>query len=82
MRRVRNRLVQPHSLQELEAALLQEWENIPMRTVSSLIHSVNKRCAAVLAANDVHFVGFFTLTPSLLNDPLWTQDTVVVKCEL
>ena len=53
-RRVHNHLVQPENLQKLEAALLREWDNIPMETVSNLIHSMRRRCVATLTANGGH----------------------------
>jgi len=52
--RVRNQLVQPQNLHALEATLPQEWDTIPMLTVSNLIHSMLRRCVAVLSANGGH----------------------------
>jgi len=52
--RVRNHLVQPQNLHALEATLPQEWDNIPMLTISNCIHSMLRRCVAVPSANGGH----------------------------
>ena len=36
---------------QLRVALLEEWDNIPQRTISTLIDSMRNRCALVIEAN-------------------------------
>ena len=50
-RRVNEREVVPTTLQQLRVALLEEWDNIPQRTISTLIDSMRNRCALVIEAN-------------------------------
>ena len=47
-RAVRQRDPAPSSLQELRAALLEEWENLSQRNVNKLIDSMPRRIGAVL----------------------------------
>lgn len=49
-RRVRARNPAPSSLEELKAALLEEWEGIPQDTVKKLIRSMKNRLRAVIRA--------------------------------
>lgn len=49
-RRVRARNVAPSSLDELKAALLEEWEGIPQDTIKKLIRSMKNRLRAVIRA--------------------------------
>ena len=42
-RRVRSRPVQPANLQQLEAALNQEWQAIPQYIIRRYVHSMHRR---------------------------------------
>ena len=53
-RRIRSRVVQPQHMNELQAALLQEWQNIPLRVLRRLVFSMRRRCAAVINARGGH----------------------------
>lgn len=53
-RRVRQRQNQPNTIQELETALIQEWNNVPQREIQALIRSMRQRCQAVVNANGGH----------------------------
>ena len=52
--RISARHVQPRSLQELGAMLIQEWNNIPERVVRNLIGSMRRRCLAVIDSRGSH----------------------------
>ncbi|GFX58843.1 transposable element Tcb2 transposase [Trichonephila clavipes] len=43
-RRVAGRQLPPQTLQELERALLEEWDRIPQLVINSLIDSMPQRC--------------------------------------
>ena len=47
-RSLHNRQHQPQILQELKAALLEEWRVIPQETIRRLIRSMSRRCQAVI----------------------------------
>lgn len=49
-RRVRARETAPSSLQELQQAIVEEWEAIPQEFVKTLINSMTKRMEAVIRA--------------------------------
>ena len=52
-RRVRRRRTPPpppHTLGQLRTALLEEWENIPMRKINALVNSMHRRIRAVINA--------------------------------
>ena len=49
-RRVRRRRNNPNTLGQLRAALLEEWENIPMRKINALVNSMQRRITAVINA--------------------------------
>ena len=53
-RRVRRRDNLPSSVPELEQALLQEWNNIPQKTVNNLINSMTCCVQSALDANGGH----------------------------
>lgn len=53
-RRVRRRLVPPRTIPELENALLEEWNVIPIHTITSLINSMRRRCIATINARGGH----------------------------
>ena len=53
-RRIRNRPNLPTSLQQLQDALLEEWEAIPREVWRKLIFSMRKRCQAVVTAYGGH----------------------------
>ena len=49
-RRVRKRRNCPATLAQLRNALIDEWNNIPMRTVNALVNSIQRRIRAATAA--------------------------------
>ncbi|GFX47017.1 transposable element Tcb2 transposase [Trichonephila clavipes] len=53
-RRVPHRQASPQTLQELEKALLEEWDKIPQFVINSLIDSMPQRCSALLAVRGNH----------------------------
>ena len=53
-RRVRKRRNPPATLAQLRNALIDEWNNIPMRTVNALVNSIQKRIRAATAARGGH----------------------------
>jgi transposase len=65
-RRVRGRRNAPATLDQLRAALLEEWDNIPMRRINALMNSMHRRIRAVTDARggirDIDDLIDFTLT--------------------
>ncbi|GFV16657.1 transposable element Tcb2 transposase [Trichonephila clavipes] len=53
-RRVAGRQPPPKTLQELERALLEEWDRIPQLVINSLIDSIPQRCSTLLAVRGNH----------------------------
>ncbi|GFV93049.1 transposable element Tcb2 transposase [Trichonephila clavipes] len=53
-RRVAGRQVPPQTLQELERALLEEWDRIPQLVINSLIDSMPQSCSTLLAVRGNH----------------------------
>ena len=53
-RRVRRRRNTPNTLGQLGTALLEEWENIPMRKINALVNSMQRRIRAVINARGGH----------------------------
>ncbi|GFV68280.1 transposable element Tcb2 transposase [Trichonephila clavipes] len=53
-RRVADRQPPPQTLQELERALLEEWDRIPQLVLNSLIDSMPQRCSTLLAVHGNH----------------------------
>ncbi|GFY11236.1 transposable element Tcb2 transposase [Trichonephila clavipes] len=53
-RRVAGRQPPPQTLQELERALLEEWDRIPQLVIISLIDSMPQRCSTLLAIRRNH----------------------------
>ncbi|GFW19627.1 transposable element Tcb1 transposase [Trichonephila clavipes] len=53
-RRVAGHQPPPQTLQELERALLEEWDRIPQLVINSLIDSMPQRCSALLAVRGNH----------------------------
>ncbi|GFV37544.1 transposable element Tcb2 transposase [Trichonephila clavipes] len=53
-RRVAGHQPPPQTLQELERALLEEWDRIPQLVINSLIDSMPQRCSALLAVHGNH----------------------------
>ncbi|GFX72366.1 transposable element Tcb2 transposase [Trichonephila clavipes] len=53
-RRVAGRQPPPQALQELERALLEEWDRIPQLVINSLIDSIPQRCSTMLAVRGNH----------------------------
>ncbi|GFW02572.1 transposable element Tcb2 transposase [Trichonephila clavipes] len=53
-RRVAGRQPPPKTLQELERALLEEWDRIPQLVINSLIDSMPQRCSTLLAVRGNH----------------------------
>ncbi|GFV95805.1 transposable element Tcb2 transposase [Trichonephila clavipes] len=44
----------PQTLQELERALLEEWDRIPQLVINSVIDSMPQRCSTLLAVGGNH----------------------------
>ncbi|GFW13688.1 transposable element Tcb2 transposase [Trichonephila clavipes] len=53
-RRVAGRQIPPQNLQELERALLEEWDRIPQLVIYSLIDSMPQRCSTLLVVRGNH----------------------------
>ncbi|GFX61706.1 transposable element Tcb2 transposase [Trichonephila clavipes] len=53
-RRVAGRQTPPQTLQELERALLEEWDSIPQLVINSLIDSMPQRCLTLRATRGNH----------------------------
>jgi transposase len=53
-RRVRGRRNAPATLDQLRAALLEEWDNIPMRRINALMNSMHRRIRDVTDAGGGH----------------------------
>jgi transposase len=53
-RRIRDQPQQPRTRDELRAALLQVWADIPQVFLAHLISSMRRRCVAVIAADGGH----------------------------
>ena len=53
-RRVRRRRNTPNTLGQLRIALPEEWENIPMRKINTLVKSMQRRIRAVINARRGH----------------------------
>ena len=53
-RRVRGRPNKPTNLPQLQATLLQEWNNLPNNIVRWYIRSMRNRCRAVINSNGGH----------------------------
>lgn len=53
-RRVRQRPVQPQTLRQLQMALVQEWNNIPMNVIRRYLRSMRRRCRAVIQSAGGH----------------------------
>jgi transposase len=50
-RRLSNFQPRPTAADELAASFLRVWDDIPLTFINCLIHSMNRRCAAVINAN-------------------------------
>ena len=53
-RRVRRRRNTPNTLGQLRTALLEGWENIPMRKINALVNSMQRSIRAVINARGGH----------------------------
>ncbi|GFY29579.1 transposable element Tcb2 transposase [Trichonephila clavipes] len=53
-RRAAGRQPPPQTLQELERALLEEWDRIPQLVINSPIDSMPQRCSTLLAVRGNH----------------------------
>ena len=53
-RRVRKRVNVPNNVAQLQLALIQEWNNIPQRTIDNLVGSMVRRVGAATAARGGH----------------------------
>ena len=61
-RRVRKRRNPPATLAQLRNALIDEWNNIPMRIVNALVNSIQRRIRAATAARGgAHPILIFSL---------------------
>ncbi|GFX65226.1 transposable element Tcb1 transposase [Trichonephila clavipes] len=58
-RRVAGRQPPPQTLQELERALLEEWDKIPQLVINSLVDSMPQRCSTLLAVRGNHTANDF-----------------------
>ncbi|GFS96263.1 transposable element Tcb2 transposase [Trichonephila clavipes] len=65
-RRVAGRQPSPQTIQELERALLEEWDRIPQLVINSLIDSMPQRIYLCVHSDD-SFVAFDTLGIALVN---------------
>ena len=65
-RRLRARPVLPTTLQELSAALDQEWAAIPQDKIRKLIYSMRSRCLDVVSANGGHTRYYFFSNHNLI----------------
>ena len=66
-RRVRKDRNPPATLAQLRNALIDEWNNIPMRTVNALVNSIQRRIRAATAARGGHTRYWFSVL-------FWFQD--------
>ena len=66
-RRVRKCRNPPATLAQLRNALIDEWNNIPMRTVNALVNSIQRRIRAATAARGGHTRYWFSVW-------FWLQD--------
>ena len=66
-RRVRKRGNPPATLAQLRNALIDEWNNIPMRTVNALVNSIQRRIRAATVARGGHTRYWFSVW-------FWFQD--------
>ena len=66
-RRVRKRRNPPATLAQLRNALIDEWNNIPMRTVNALVNSIQRRIRVATAARGGHTRYWFSVW-------FWFQD--------
>ena len=53
-RRVRQRVPVPAHTLYLRIAIEEQWENIPLATINSLINFMRRRCVALHEANGGH----------------------------
>ena len=53
-RRISRRLTNEHTLNDLRAMVLEEWERIPLQTIRRCISSMRRRAEAVIAADGGH----------------------------
>ncbi|GFV37932.1 transposable element Tcb2 transposase [Trichonephila clavipes] len=53
-RRFASRQPPPQTLQELERAILEEWDKIPQLVINSHIDSMPQRCSTLLVARGNH----------------------------
>jgi hypothetical protein len=53
-RRVRRHRNATATLDQLRAALLEEWDNIPMRRINALMNSMHRKITAVTDARGGH----------------------------
>ena len=65
--RVRKRRNPPATLAQLRNALIDEWNNVPMRTVNALVNSIQRRIRAATAARGGHTRYWFSVC-------FWFQD--------
>ncbi|GFV63648.1 transposable element Tcb2 transposase [Trichonephila clavipes] len=91
-RRVAGRQLPPQTLQELERALLEEWDRIPQLMVNSLIDSMpqSSEYSAICeeGGNTTVFFGVFKRSPEWGGHPFilelypargWSEDFLMVK---
>ena len=60
-RRVRKRVKVPNNVAQLQLALIQEWNNIPQRTIDNLVGSMVRRVRAATAARGGHTLNWYPL---------------------
>ena len=55
-RRIRNRRNPPNTIPQLANALVQEWNNIPIRTVNALMNATQRRIRDAIAVRGGHTI--------------------------
>lgn len=53
-RRVASRTMPPRTVEELSKALIEEWEQMPMQLLNTLVHSMNNRCKVCISVRGGH----------------------------
>ena len=81
-RRVRKRRNLPATLAQLRNALIDDWNNIPMRTVNALVNFLQRRIRAATAARGGHTRYWFSVWfwyQDLGGSYQWTRDLLITN---